>query len=64
MLFLLQAQSPSFTWDQISSYEADLEESAFTFLYTRGEGKEPRWVKVYSPFVSQGAWQWAGLGVI
>jgi hypothetical protein len=46
----LQLQSPSFSWDQITSYEADLEESAFTFLYTRGEGKDPRWVKVYSPF--------------
>jgi sorting nexin-27 len=45
-----ELQSPSFSWDQITSYEADLEESAFTFLYTRGEGKDPRWVKVYSPF--------------
>ena len=61
----LQLQSPSFSWDQITSYEADLEESAFTFLYTRGEGKDPRWVKVYSPFVShvvEWVW-WSGRGL-
>ena len=49
-----QTQSPSFSWDQITSYEADLEESTFTFLYGRGDGKEPRWVKVFSPYVSPG----------
>ena len=36
----------------VNSYEADMEEEAFTFLYSR-EGKEPRWVKVYSPYVSR-----------
>lgn len=37
----------------VNSYEADMEEEAFTFRYTR-EGKEPRWVKVFSPYVSGG----------
>ena len=46
-----QAQEHTFTWDMVSNYEADLEEQAFTFQYSR-EGKEARWVKVFSPFVS------------
>lgn len=36
----------------ISNYEADLEEEAFTFQYTR-EGRDPSWVKVFTPYVSQ-----------
>ena len=46
-----QSQEHMFTWDMISNYEADLEEQAFTFQYNR-EGRGPRWVKVFSPFVS------------
>lgn len=46
-----QSQEHMFTWDIISNYEADLEEQAFTFQYNR-EGRSPRWVKVFSPFVS------------
>ena len=47
----LESQEHTFTWDMISNYEADLEEQAFTFQYAK-EGKEPRWVRVYSPHVS------------
>lgn len=47
----LESQEHTFTWDMVSNYEADLEEQAFTFQYTK-EGKEPRWVRVYSPHVS------------
>ena len=46
-----QSQEHLFTWDMISNYEADLEEQAFTFRYSR-DGREPRWVRVYSPHVS------------
>ena len=35
----------------VNKYEADVEEQAFTFQYTR-EGKEPRWIRVYSSHVS------------
>lgn len=44
-----ESQEHVFTWSMVSNYEADLEEEAFTFQYTR-EGKEPRWVKVFSPY--------------
>ena len=47
----LESQEHTFTWDIISNYEADLEEQAFTFQYTK-HGKEPRWVRIYSPHVS------------
>lgn len=43
-----ESQEHLFTWDMISNYEADLEEQAFTFRYSR-DGREPRWVRVYSP---------------
>ncbi len=48
---VLESQEHVFTWSMVSNYEADLEEAAFTFQYAR-EGKEPRWVKVFSPYVS------------
>ena len=48
----LESQEHTFTWDMVSNYEADLEEQAFTFQYAK-EGKEPRWVKVYSSYVSE-----------
>lgn len=34
----------------VTKYEADIEEQAFTFQCVR-EGKEPRWIRVYSPHV-------------
>ena len=34
----------------VTKYEADIEEQAFTFQCAR-EGKEPRWIRVYSPHV-------------
>lgn len=40
-------QEHTFSWETVCQYEADLEEGAFTFQYTR-ERKQPRWVKVYS----------------
>jgi len=51
LMHVTVAQEHTFTWDMISNYEADLEEQAFTFQFNR-EGKEPRWVKIFSPFVS------------
>ena len=45
-----QAQEHSFKWNMISQYEADMEEQAFTFLVQR-EGKDPRWIRIYSPYV-------------
>lgn len=40
-----------FNWDMIGVYEAEIEGQAFTFTIKR-EGKEPRWIRVSSPYVS------------
>lgn len=48
---VLEDQEHTFSWEMISQYESDVEESAFTFQYTR-ERKPPRWVKVFSQYVS------------
>ena len=46
-----QTQEHNFPWSMVPSYEADLEDCAFVFKVTR-EGKEPRWIRVYTPYVS------------
>ena len=51
---VLEEQEHTFPWDLVVQHEADVEEEAFTFQYSR-EGKSPRWVRVYSKYVSQGA---------
>lgn len=47
----LEEQEHTFAWDMVVQHEADMEEEAFTFQYNR-EGKSPRWVRVYSKYVS------------
>lgn len=47
----LEAQMVELTWDTITRWESDDEAMAFCFQYTRNE-KSPRWVKVYTPYVS------------
>ena len=47
----LEEQEHTFPWEIVEEHEADVEEEAFTFRYTR-EGKPPRWVRVYSKYVS------------
>ncbi len=46
-----EEQEHNFTWDMLVEHEADMEEEVFTFQYAR-EGKKPRWVKIYSEYVS------------
>ncbi len=46
-----EEQEHTFQWDVIVKHEADIEEQAFTFQYTR-DTKPPRWVKVHSKYVS------------
>lgn len=48
---VLEDQEHTFPWEMVVQHEADVEEGAFTFQYTR-EGKSPRWVRVYSRYVS------------
>ncbi|PIK55492.1 putative sorting nexin-27 [Apostichopus japonicus] len=46
---ILQAQVPSFDWNEIKSYEADEEGMAFNFDYEK-PGKKRRAVKVYTKY--------------
>lgn len=48
---VLEGQEHTFPWEMVCISEADIEEEAFTFQYTR-ESKPPRWVRVYSKYVS------------
>ena len=47
----LEDQEHTFQWEMVVDHHADIEEEAFTFQYMR-EGKPPRWVRVYSRYVS------------
>lgn len=47
---VLEDQEHTFPWEMVVQHEADMEEEALTFQYTR-EGKSPRWVRVYSLYV-------------
>ncbi len=50
LLFHTQTQEHTFDWDMIGEYEAEIEDRAFTFTIKR-EGKDPKWIRVYSPYV-------------
>lgn len=50
---MLEDQEHTFPWEMILNHEADLEEGAFTFQYTRDK-KAPRWVRIYTPYVCHG----------
>ena len=48
---LLQSQVIDFQWADIRQWEADDEGMSFNFEYVR-TGKKPRWVKVFTSYVS------------
>lgn len=47
----LEAQTVELGWDTATRWESDDEAMAFCFQYSRND-KPPRWVKVYTPYVS------------
>lgn len=47
----LESQTVDLAWNTIMRWESDEESMAFCFEYSRNE-KPPRWVKVYTPYVS------------
>lgn len=47
----LEQQTVELAWNTILQWESDEESMAFCFEYSRNE-KPPRWVKVYTPYVS------------
>lgn len=48
---LLQNQVIVFDWAEMQRWDTDEEGMAFCFEYARGE-KKPRWVKIFTPYVS------------
>lgn len=48
---LLQNQVIAFEWAEMQRWDTDEEGMAFCFEYARGE-KKPRWVKIFTPYVS------------
>lgn len=48
----LESQTVDLEWDTITRWESDEESMAFCFEYSRNE-KPARWVKVFTPYVSQ-----------
>jgi len=40
-----------FEWSEMQRWDTDEEGMAFCFEYVRGE-KKPRWVKIFTPYVS------------
>lgn len=48
---LLQNQVIAFDWVEMQRWDTDEEGMAFCFEYARGE-KKPRWVKIFTPYVS------------
>ena len=53
MLSIVQNQVIAFEWDEMQRWDTDEEGMAFCFEYARGE-KKPRWVKIFTPYVSDG----------
>lgn len=47
----MESQTVELTWDTITRWESDEEAMAFCFQYTRND-KSARWVKVFTPYVS------------
>lgn len=41
----------AFDWSEMQRWDTDEEGMAFCFEYARGE-KKPRWVKIFTPYVS------------
>ena len=50
---IVQNQVIAFEWDEMQRWDTDEEGMAFCFEYARGE-KKPRWVKIFTPYVSDG----------
>lgn len=48
---LSQNQVIAFEWAEMQRWDTDEEGMAFCFEYARGE-KKPRWVKIFTPYVS------------
>lgn len=48
---LFQNQVIAFEWGEMQRWDTDEEGMAFCFEYARGE-KKPRWVKIFTPYVS------------
>jgi sorting nexin-27 len=51
LLTPFQSQVIEFLWPDIEQYEIDEEGTSFDFAYKR-EGKKPRWVKIFTSYVS------------
>lgn len=47
----LESQVVEFEWSSIKEWEVDDEAVAFCFQYQKVD-KNPRWVKIYTPYVS------------
>lgn len=47
----VQNQVIAFEWGEMKRWDTDEEGMAFCFEYVRGE-KKPRWVKIFTPYVS------------
>lgn len=47
----VQNQVIAFDWGEMKRWDTDEEGMAFCFEYVRGE-KKPRWVKIFTPYVS------------
>lgn len=50
-VFVIQNQVIVFEWSEMQRWDTDEEGMAFCFEYVRGE-KKPRWVKIFTPYVS------------
>lgn len=48
---MFQNQVIAFDWGEMQRWDTDEEGMAFCFEYARGE-KKPRWVKIFTPYVS------------
>ena len=48
---MLQSQVIEFAWDDILQFEVDNDQMTFNFEYRR-EGRKPRWVRIFTPYVS------------
>lgn len=48
----LESQVVEFQWNTITRWEVDEEGMAFCFQYTRQDNRPPRWLKLFTPYVS------------
>lgn len=49
----LESQVVEFQWSTIARWEVDEDGMAFCFQYTRQDNRPPRWLKVFTPYVSR-----------